>query len=80
MKQEEIVKIRELKKDFLMSSFLEKLLSRNLKVIKAVDGISFDIRKGEILGLAGESGCGAESSRLEIMLVVVRKTWFFFWK
>lgn len=35
--------------------------------VKAVNGISFDVKKGEILGIAGESGSGKSASMLSIM-------------
>ena len=37
------------------------------RVYSAVDGISFDLRKGEILGIVGESGCGKSVTALSIM-------------
>ena len=36
-------------------------------VLKAVDGVSFALRRGEVLGLVGESGCGKSMTALSIM-------------
>ena len=39
-------------------------------VVKAVDGISYDLQEGEILGLVGESGCGKSVSALSLMRLI----------
>lgn len=39
-------------------------------VVKAVDGISFNVDEGEVLGIVGESGCGKSVSALSIMRLV----------
>ena len=36
-------------------------------MIKAVDGVSFSLRRGEVLGLVGESGCGKSLTALSLM-------------
>ena len=51
---ENVVEIRDLKVYFKKGGFL----SRKKTVTKALDGVSLDIKKGEILGLVGESGSG----------------------
>ena len=49
-----LLSIRDLKQHFKMGGgFLRKQYT-----VYAVDGISFDLRQGETLGLVGESGCG----------------------
>ncbi len=40
------------------------------KVIKAVEGVSLKVRKGEIVGIVGESGCGKSITALSIMKLV----------
>jgi len=54
-----VLEVVELKKYFpVQKSFLERIFSRKLEYVQAVDKISFKIAKGEIFTLAGESGCG----------------------
>ena len=56
MDKQLLLKVRNLKKYFPVSSGI--LFQREIGSVKAVDDISFDIFKGETLGLVGESGCG----------------------
>jgi oligopeptide transport system ATP-binding protein len=50
-----LISVRNLVKRFPIKG---GILSREVASVKAVSGVSFDIRKGETLGLVGESGCG----------------------
>jgi oligopeptide/dipeptide ABC transporter ATP-binding protein len=51
-----LIKVQNVKKYFEIKG--GGILNRKKKVIKAIDDISFEIYKGETLGLVGESGCG----------------------
>jgi peptide/nickel transport system ATP-binding protein len=63
MTADPILKIKDLKKYYgedttYLSGWLNQLLGQSTDLAKAVDGLSFNVRKGETLGLVGESGCG----------------------
>ena len=55
-----LLKVVDLRKHFPIPGNL--LLGRPPGAIKSVDGVSFDIRPGETLGLVGESGCGKSTT------------------
>ena len=60
-----LVRVEDLKKHFPILGGI--LASRQVGAVRAVDGISFDIMKGETLGLVGESGCGKSTTGRAIL-------------
>ncbi len=62
-----LVEVRDLVKHFPVRG---GVLQRTVAVVQAVDGVSFDITRGETLGLVGESGCGKTTvGRLLLRLI-----------
>jgi len=55
-----LLQVRDLKTQF----FTEE------GVVRAVDGVSYDVEEGETLGLVGESGCGKSVSALSILRLI----------
>ncbi|MFB6194022.1 MAG: ABC transporter ATP-binding protein [Halobaculum sp.] len=59
-----LVEVEELEKHFPIT---EGVLSKEVGRVRAVDGISFEIRRGETLGLVGESGCGKSTAARSLL-------------
>jgi peptide/nickel transport system ATP-binding protein/oligopeptide transport system ATP-binding protein len=65
---EPLVEVRDLVKHFPLTAGI--LFKRTMGAVRAVDGVSFDVLRGETLGLVGESGCGKSTTgRLLLRLI-----------
>ena len=60
-----LMRVRDLKMHFPVTKGI--IFQRQVGAVKAVDGVSFDIKKGETLGLVGESGCGKSTTGRAIL-------------
>jgi peptide/nickel transport system ATP-binding protein len=67
---EELLRLEGVRKWFPLRRSLAELLAGRRRWVRAVDGVSLAIRRGEIFGLVGESGCGKTTTGRLIMKLV----------
>ena len=71
MEKNEVLRVIDLKKYFpLKVGFFKSIFSKEIPVVRAVDGISFNIKHREIFGLAGESGCGKTTTGRAVIRLI----------
>ncbi len=63
--QHEILKVEDLKIHFPVMKGV--VFKKQVATVKAVDGVSFAVKRGETLGVVGESGCGKSTTGLALM-------------
>ena len=63
--EEPLVQVRDLVKHFPITQGI--IFQRKIGAVRAVDGVSFDVRRGETLGIVGETGCGKTTTARLIM-------------
>ncbi len=71
-----LLQVRDLKKHFPIK---RGVFRRQVGAVQAVDGISFDIKRGETLGLVGESGCGKSTAGRTILQLLEPTAGTVFW-
>jgi oligopeptide/dipeptide ABC transporter ATP-binding protein len=64
---EPLVSVRNLRKEFPIR---KGILSRQVGAVKAVNDVSFDVARGETLGVVGESGCGKTTTGRTILRLI----------
>ena len=62
-----LLTVRNLVVDYIVS---QTLFGKKLSRLRAVNSISFDLKKGETVGIVGESGCGKTSAALAILKMI----------
>ena len=75
--QQPLMQVQNLTTEFIQE---RSLLGKPKSVVKAVNEVSFDIYKGETLGLVGESGCGKTTLGRTIIRMIEAKTGNLFYK
>jgi len=66
-----LIEVKNLKTHFRKNNgFFHRLLGNGAQVIKAVDGVSFDIEKEDTMALVGESGCGKTTVARSILRLI----------
>ena len=55
-----LIEVRDLVKHFPIKRGV--IFQRQVGAVKAVDGVSFDVKQGETLGIVGETGCGKSTT------------------
>ncbi|MGI8595058.1 MAG: ABC transporter ATP-binding protein [Solirubrobacteraceae bacterium] len=66
-----LIEVRDLVKHFAITRGV--VFGRQIGAVRAVDGVSFDVRRGETLGIVGETGCG-KSTTARLLLALLEPT------